>query len=171
MPAGNAYPSGHLVPSPRLGTCLCSDCWNQFSRTCIAFLDFSPWMPLDTLSIWLYNLSDYMMCLLILYIFPFWECFLIDLRSPKVGIKWVLFSQNFKLWFWNFKKSNTDILFTMLSIMNERGISKVLRWQQISITKISARPTRETCDFNYEIRLGSTIYHLYIAFFVKIRSI
>ena len=24
MPAGNAYPSGHLVPSPHFGTCLCS---------------------------------------------------------------------------------------------------------------------------------------------------
>ena len=47
MPAGNAYPSGHLVPSPFFGTCLCSNCLDQFSRTCRVFsLDFSPWIPL-----------------------------------------------------------------------------------------------------------------------------
>ena len=34
MPAGNAYPSGHLVSSPPLfGTCLCSNCWDQIPRT------------------------------------------------------------------------------------------------------------------------------------------
>ena len=37
IPAGNAYPSGHLVPSPLLGTCLCSNCWDQFPRTCRVF--------------------------------------------------------------------------------------------------------------------------------------
>ena len=36
MPAGSAYPSGHMVPS-LLGTCLWSNCWNQFSRTCRVF--------------------------------------------------------------------------------------------------------------------------------------
>ena len=34
MPAGNAYPFGHLVPSPIFRTCLCSNCWDQFPRTC-----------------------------------------------------------------------------------------------------------------------------------------
>ena len=32
MPAGNAYHSGHLVPSPFWGACKCSDCWDQFPR-------------------------------------------------------------------------------------------------------------------------------------------
>ena len=32
-----AYPSGHLVPSPLLGTYLCSNCWNQLSRACSVF--------------------------------------------------------------------------------------------------------------------------------------
>ena len=33
MPAGNAYPSGHLVaPPPYFGTCLCSNCWEQSSK-------------------------------------------------------------------------------------------------------------------------------------------
>ena len=31
-----AYPSGHLVP-PLLGTCLCSNCWDQFHQTCRIF--------------------------------------------------------------------------------------------------------------------------------------
>ena len=37
MPAENAYPSKHLVPSPFFGTCLCSNCWNQIPRTCHIF--------------------------------------------------------------------------------------------------------------------------------------
>ena len=37
MPAGNAYPSGHLVPSSFFRTCLCSNCWDKFSRTCRVF--------------------------------------------------------------------------------------------------------------------------------------
>ena len=38
MPAGNAYPSGHLVPSPpHFGTCLCSNCLDQIPRTCHGF--------------------------------------------------------------------------------------------------------------------------------------
>ena len=40
MPAGNAYPSGHLVPSPFLGPCLCSNCWDQIPRTCHFFTRF-----------------------------------------------------------------------------------------------------------------------------------
>ena len=37
MPAGNAYPSGHLVPSSHFGTYLCSNCWDQIHRTCHVF--------------------------------------------------------------------------------------------------------------------------------------
>ena len=37
MTAGNAYPSGHLVPSPHFGTCLCSNWWDQIPRTCRVF--------------------------------------------------------------------------------------------------------------------------------------
>ena len=52
MTAGNAYPSGHLVPSSPLGTCLCSNCWYQLSWNCRVFLDFTPWIvPLGTFSI------------------------------------------------------------------------------------------------------------------------
>ena len=37
MPAGNTYPSEHLVPS-FCGTY--SNCWNQFPKTCRYFQDF-----------------------------------------------------------------------------------------------------------------------------------
>ena len=37
MPTRNAYPSGHLVPSPLFGTCFCSNFWDQISRTCRFF--------------------------------------------------------------------------------------------------------------------------------------
>ena len=51
MPAGNAYPSGHLVPSPHCGTCMCSNCWDQIPRTCHVFTRLftsnTPWYFLD----------------------------------------------------------------------------------------------------------------------------
>ena len=51
MPAGNAYSSGHLVPSPHCGTCMCSDCWDQFPRTCPVYtrllISNTPWYFLD----------------------------------------------------------------------------------------------------------------------------
>ena len=51
MPAGNAYPSGHLVPSPHCGTCLCSNCWDQIPRTRHVFTRLftsnTPWYFLD----------------------------------------------------------------------------------------------------------------------------
>ena len=51
MPAGNAYPSGHLVPSPHFGTCLCSNCWDQIPRTSHVFtrlfISNTPWYSLD----------------------------------------------------------------------------------------------------------------------------
>ena len=45
MPAGNAYPSGHLVPSPILGLA------NKFLELAMSLLDFSPRTPLGTFSI------------------------------------------------------------------------------------------------------------------------
>ena len=51
MPAGNAYPSGHLVPSPFFETCLCSNCLDQIPRTCHVFTRLftlnTPWYFLD----------------------------------------------------------------------------------------------------------------------------
>ena len=51
MPAGNTYPSGHLVPSHHCGTCLCSNCWDQITRTCHVFtrlfISNTPWYFLD----------------------------------------------------------------------------------------------------------------------------
>ena len=48
---GNAYPSGHLVPSHHCGTCLCSNCWDQIPRTCHVFTRLftsnTPWYILD----------------------------------------------------------------------------------------------------------------------------
>ena len=51
MQAGNAYPSGHLVPSPLFGTCLSSNCWDQIPRNCHDFTRLftlnTPWYFLD----------------------------------------------------------------------------------------------------------------------------
>ena len=51
MPAGNAYPSGHLVPSPHFRTCLCYNCWDQSPRICHVFTRLftsnTPWYFLD----------------------------------------------------------------------------------------------------------------------------
>ena len=51
MPTGNAYPSGHLVPSHHCWTCLCSNCWYQIRRTCHVFTRLftsnTPWYFLD----------------------------------------------------------------------------------------------------------------------------
>ena len=82
MPAGNAYPSGHLVPTHHCGTCLCSNCWDQIPRTCHVFTRLftsnTPWYFLDL---------AYMMFPLVLYHPPplFWDSVLLYLRSPKGG--------------------------------------------------------------------------------------
>ena len=51
MPAGNAYPSRHQVPSPHLWTCLRSNCWDQIHRACHVFTRLFtsniPWYFLD----------------------------------------------------------------------------------------------------------------------------
>ena len=57
MPAGNAFPSGHLVLSLLFGTCvMLLFRWDQFSWTCrMSFLDLSPGIPLGTFSILPFN--------------------------------------------------------------------------------------------------------------------
>ena len=51
MPAGNACPSGHLVPSPFLGLTYASVVETSFLELAVLFHDFSPWIPLGTVSI------------------------------------------------------------------------------------------------------------------------
>ena len=51
MPAGNAYPSGHLVPSPILGLANAPIVEIKFLELAMSLLDFSPRIPLCTFSI------------------------------------------------------------------------------------------------------------------------
>ena len=51
MPAGNAYPSGHLVPSLFLGLACTPIVETRFLELAMSLLDFSPWIPLGTFSI------------------------------------------------------------------------------------------------------------------------
>ena len=51
MPAGNAYPSGHLVPSPILGLANAPIVETKFLEIAMSLLDFSPRIPLGTFSI------------------------------------------------------------------------------------------------------------------------
>ena len=51
MPAGNAYPSRHLVPYPHFWSFLCSNCWPRFPEFAMSLLDFSPRIPLKSFSI------------------------------------------------------------------------------------------------------------------------
>ena len=51
MPAGNAYPSGHLVPSPTLGLANAPIVETKFLELAMSLLDFSPRIPLGTFSI------------------------------------------------------------------------------------------------------------------------
>ena len=60
MPAGNAYPSGHLVPSPTLGLANAPIVETKFLELAISLLDFSPRIPLGTFSILL--VSVYIWC-------------------------------------------------------------------------------------------------------------
>ena len=71
--AGNAYPCGHLVPSPHFGTCLCSNCWDQIPRTCQVtyLLDFS---SLGTFSILLNILFKSFFCKMSIYTVYFFIC-------------------------------------------------------------------------------------------------
>ena len=51
MPAGNAYPSGHLVPSPILGLASAPIVETKFLELAMSLLDFSHRIPLGTFSI------------------------------------------------------------------------------------------------------------------------
>ena len=51
MPSGNAYPSGHLVPSPVLGLANAPIVDTKFLELAMSFLDFSPRIPIGTFSI------------------------------------------------------------------------------------------------------------------------
>ena len=51
MPAGNAYPSGHLVPSPILELANAPIAETKFLELALSLLDFSPRIPLGTFSI------------------------------------------------------------------------------------------------------------------------
>ena len=54
MPARNAYPSGHLVPSPILGLANAPIVETEFLELAMSLLDFSPRIPLGTFSILLH---------------------------------------------------------------------------------------------------------------------
>ena len=51
MPAGNAYPSGHLVPSPTLGLASAPIVETKFLELAMSLLDFWPRIPLGVFSI------------------------------------------------------------------------------------------------------------------------
>ena len=51
MPAGSAYPSGHLVPSPILGLANAPIVETKFLELAMSLFDFSPRIPLGTFSI------------------------------------------------------------------------------------------------------------------------
>ena len=55
MPAGNAYPSGHLVPSPILGLANAPIVETKFLELAMSLLDFSPRIPLGTFSSLLFS--------------------------------------------------------------------------------------------------------------------
>ena len=50
MPAGNAYPSGYLVPSPIVGLACAPIVETRFLKLAMSLLDFSPRIPLCTFS-------------------------------------------------------------------------------------------------------------------------
>ena len=59
MPAGNAYPSGHLVPSPIVGLACAPIVETRFLELAMYFLDFSPRIPLGTFLILLLMLRPF----------------------------------------------------------------------------------------------------------------
>ena len=62
MPAGNAYPSGHLVPSPILGLANAPIVETKFLELAMSLLDFSPRialgtfliLPFTSMALWIY---------------------------------------------------------------------------------------------------------------------
>ena len=59
MPAGSAYPSGHLVPSPILGLANAPIVETKFRELAMSLLDFSPRIPLGTFTILHSNIIVY----------------------------------------------------------------------------------------------------------------
>ena len=57
MPAGSAYPSGHLVPSPILGLANAPIVETKFLELAMSLLDSSPRIPLGTFSILLTHIK------------------------------------------------------------------------------------------------------------------
>ena len=51
MPAGNAYPSGHLVPSPIVGLACAPIVDTRYLELSMSLFDFSPRIPLGAFSI------------------------------------------------------------------------------------------------------------------------
>ena len=51
MPAGNAYPSGHLVPFPIVRLACAPIVETKFLELAVSLLDFSPRIPFSTFSI------------------------------------------------------------------------------------------------------------------------
>ena len=58
IPAGNAYPSGHLVPSPIVGLACAPIVETRFLELAMSLLDFSPQIPLGTFLILLLTPTD-----------------------------------------------------------------------------------------------------------------
>ena len=65
MPAGNAYPSGHLVASPIVGLACAPIVETRFLELAMSLLDLSPRIPLGTFSIlldmWAAQTDNYIM--------------------------------------------------------------------------------------------------------------
>ena len=59
MPVGNAYSSGHLVPSPILGLANAPIVETKFLELAMSLIDFSPRIPLGTFSIFLLVIKWY----------------------------------------------------------------------------------------------------------------
>ena len=62
MPTGDAYPSGHLVPSPILGLANAPIVETKFLELAMSLLDFSSRIPLGTFSILLIDLYNHVCC-------------------------------------------------------------------------------------------------------------
>ena len=61
IPAGSAYPSGHLVPSPIVGLACAPIVETRFLELAMSLFDFTPRIPLGTFSILLTRCHSYEM--------------------------------------------------------------------------------------------------------------
>ena len=101
MPAGSAYPSNHLVPSPIVGLACAPIVETRFLELAVSLVDFSPWIPLGTFSIllcvWLTSKPDIVLTLCVvvgtwlktlkksLTLFM-WESFFLKMSWPRRGL-------------------------------------------------------------------------------------